>query len=317
MNSTNPLSSLRADLLGSVSRCLTRYSIPLDGPVILGLSGGKDSLSLLFLLSAMGVEVYPVIVDLGYLSFDAEKIASSILHYGFKAEIVHAHRPEALVQLSRSSQASLTSKLAFLAAPGDETPCGSCSQVKRTLLLAVAESKSASWIVLGHHRDDLLSTTLKDYFAYLYHQQVGLYDFKAFSNFVRECRIDADLLKQLIERKLAATMSIRLALGGKVELLRPMAFVEELQTESFVHAIGIQPFGSGCSHESFQDGQLPTKREIVHLKLRDCLRESPELGEQLLEISLKSLDPRGRILFNPRSVRHQALPGFDRPHKEN
>lgn len=78
----SPPLDMRRRLIAQVRSCLQDYRIYLAGSVVIGLSGGKDSTALLTLLPDLGVRVIPVIVDLGYSSFDAEGIAASAAQPG-------------------------------------------------------------------------------------------------------------------------------------------------------------------------------------------------------------------------------------------
>jgi tRNA(Ile)-lysidine synthase TilS/MesJ len=299
-------------LVESLAHCFVRYSARITGPVVVGLSGGKDSFSLLFLLSALGVEVFPTVVDLGYSSFKAGEIASVARNYGFDVTILTARQSEALVHLKPRVRSSVESDLVHLSSPDNCTPCTACSRTKRALLLAEARRRKANWIMLGHHREDLGATILKDYFAFRYYEVVGSYEREAFTAFVRQDDVDLDFLRDLVQRGLAATMGIRVRLDEQVHLFRPMAFIPELELEEYVRAISLSTFGSGCSHEAMQGRQSSTKREIVHYDLRERLRNAPDLGRKLLAVALDSLDSKGCTLFNPRAYRDRTLPEFDR-----
>ncbi|KQC10449.1 MAG: hypothetical protein APR54_03155 [Candidatus Cloacimonas sp. SDB] len=307
------LGALEARLMSNISNCLKDYNVDFKGPVIVGLSGGKDSITLLLLLNKMGFKVIPVIVDLGYKNFDAQSIASYISQFNLVAKVISVKNPNIIKRLSCSTRSKVLSNMQFLASPGGMTPCSACSQTKRSILINEAKRHSARWIVFGHHRDDFLTTVLKDYFINQYYKMLGSYDAERFKLFVRNTYIDLCQLNCMVHKQLAATMALRLSLANRIELVRPMMYIPEVDIINFKKISNIKAFGSGCAHEVFNSGQIIpiTKREIVHYDLRRRLQESSKLGHSILAIALKSLDRHGRLRSNPRAMRDLILPGFE------
>ena len=128
---------------------VVKYQLIEDGDKILvGLSGGKDSLALLELLacrsrilkprfSIMAVHVgmtnIPYKSDLDYLRSYAESFGVSFVHY------------ETSFDPSSDSRKS---------------PCFLCSWNRRKALFTVAKEHGCNKIALGHHMDDILETLL-------------------------------------------------------------------------------------------------------------------------------------------------------------
>lgn len=286
--------------------------IRLDEKVVLGLSGGKDSTSLLFLLTELGVDVTPVVVDLGYEDFDANTIARSLECRGFAPTVVAASSPLTIDSAPAHARRQIRSSLSVLDTTGLQTPCTHCSRLKRLLLVEAAKSLGARWVLLGHHLHDFLATILKDYFVARYCARHGTYEMRRFRSFIANDRLELGALRSMVQEGKAATMAIHLPLGSSVSLVRPMAYISEEDLVSFVKRMRISIFGSGCSHDVFQRGKAPaTKRELVHLELKRRLNETPILQTELLAVARESLDKSGRPRCNPRAQRDLMYPGFD------
>ena len=128
---------------------VVQYRLLDDGDKILvGLSGGKDSLALLELLakrsrilkpkfSVIAVHVsmsnIPYQADLEYLKAYAEELGVTFIHY------------ETCFDPSADTRKS---------------PCFLCSWNRRKALFTVAKEQGCNKIALGHHMDDILETLL-------------------------------------------------------------------------------------------------------------------------------------------------------------
>lgn len=302
------------EIAGKVAACLALCRIQSAGRIVVGLSGGKDSTTLMLALRELGWEVYPVVVDMGYEGFIAEDIVENAHQLGFRASVVSPRQTAVLHQLGQGEQQRITANLRELDSDDCVTPCGACSSTKRILLVAAANRLESNYIALGHHRDDLLATLLKDYWASQYYHNCGQYDRSRFIQFVSEKEIDFNYLSDLIKSQRASTIPLRSIAGAGIQLIRPLGLVPEDQIISFVADRRISVFGSGCSHAIFteQNNVGFTKREIVHSDLHRRLRESPVLAETLLTMALQTLRFDGSALFpNPRTRRNDLLPGFD------
>lgn len=292
----------------SVHQCIRDFRLfTHDDPVVLGLSGGKDSTLAAMILAQLGYRVHPAIVDLGYEHFDAPGIAAAAREWGFTPVILQPTIEAPLVKLLPHSQKKqLQDNLSFLADPGDRTPCGHCSQSKRLLLKQYAESIHSPAVVLAHHRTDFAATILKDYFLNRYLERKSTYSREAFSQFISQDTIDADELQALVAAKLAAGMAIRTRLAQDVDVVRPLAYVGEAEISFLVHEeLGLTTFGSGCSHSIFLQGNddRATKRELVHAELRRRNGSAPSLESMLFQYARSTLDRQGRLRFNPRANR--------------
>lgn len=113
--------------------------------VAVALSGGKDSLTLLFLLKAISGKGFPPF-ELCAVHIDGEFSCGAGVNYAYLESICQALD---VPLLKRSS----TQKLETL-------ECYSCSRERRTLLFEAAKSVGATSVAFGHHRDDNAQTAL-------------------------------------------------------------------------------------------------------------------------------------------------------------
>jgi tRNA(Ile)-lysidine synthase TilS/MesJ len=298
-----------------IRACIDRYCLKLTDPVVVGLSGGKDSISLVHFLREMGFVVVGVIVDLGHAAFQAEAIAASVQRFDVEVIISSARAYRSLSAGSSTMRRKLAQVLGALDCGDYETPCGLCSTAKRILLAVEAERRGAKSFCLGHHREDFVTTLLKDYFAFCYHEAIGAYDRTRFAQFVADSELDLRLLARLVESRHASTMGIQTRVAKNMSLHRPMAFIPESQIERFICDSGLKTFSAGCAHLMVgNEGEVaPSKRDIVHADWRRRLRSDVRLGNVVLDLALRALDQTGRPRANPRGVRTKLLPGFDMP----
>ncbi len=117
--------------------------------IAIALSGGKDSLSLLFLLAAISGRGFPP----------------------FKIDAIHimgAFSCGAGVSVDYLSKICKALDVNFLTRETDQKledlECYSCSRERRRLLFEAAKSQGATTIAFGHHRDDSAQTVLMNLF---------------------------------------------------------------------------------------------------------------------------------------------------------
>jgi len=115
--------------------------------IVVGLSGGKDSLTLLWLLSErlgripIRYRLFPVYIDPGFDPPFGSDLAAFVQTMGhtLRVEItdygVQGHSPE-----------------------NRENPCFLCSRLRRKRLFEIADELGCSKLALGHHKDDIIET---------------------------------------------------------------------------------------------------------------------------------------------------------------
>ena len=137
--------------LGSRLESLSRKAIYefglLEGvdKVGVALSGGKDSLSLLFLLKAMSGRGMPQL-DIHAIHVDGEFSCGAGVAKNFLEKICERLGVNFIVRTSVQKRETLE--------------CYSCSRERRRLIFEAANEVGATTIAFGHHRDDSIQTLL-------------------------------------------------------------------------------------------------------------------------------------------------------------
>lgn len=115
--------------------------------IAVGVSGGKDSMLLLWLLRErlrrvpIGYELTAVHVDPGFDTESADRLEVFFRQEGFRYEIVRTdHGPRAHGPENR------------------ENPCFLCARLRRSTLFRKARELDCAKIALGHNQDDMIET---------------------------------------------------------------------------------------------------------------------------------------------------------------
>ncbi len=131
-----------------VGRALHHYDMIADGDrILVGVSGGKDSLCLLWVLQErlsripVTYRIYPVYVDPGFEGGFAEELVQWCRLQGHDLRVEKTdYGPYAHSDANR------------------ENPCFLCSRKRRRRMFEIAREKGCNKIALGHHKDDIIET---------------------------------------------------------------------------------------------------------------------------------------------------------------
>lgn len=141
-----PWSALGRRLESAMRKAIHEYALLQDvDKVAVALSGGKDSLALLFLLKAISGRGFPEF-DLHAIHVSGEFTCGA----GVGLDYLKAICDRLQVNLVTAES---TQKLESL-------ECYSCSRERRTLLFEAAKKLGATTIAFGHHRDDSAQTLM-------------------------------------------------------------------------------------------------------------------------------------------------------------
>lgn len=149
------MSNVRRQLYRQLKQTCESYQLVApDDHVLVAVSGGKDSYSLLVLLGQLQrrlpfeIRLTAVHLDQRQPDYDGTPLARWLDASGFDYEI-----------LSEDTYSVVTEHVT----PGG-TYCSLCSRLRRGILYSAAERLGCNKIALGHHRDDALETFMMNLF---------------------------------------------------------------------------------------------------------------------------------------------------------
>jgi tRNA 2-thiocytidine biosynthesis protein TtcA len=132
----------------NIGKALHQYDMISNGDrILVGLSGGKDSFTLLWMLKErlkhipIHYTLYSVHIDLGFNGELSKSLSEYCNRIGFKLRIeqtdygILAHSPE-----------------------NRENPCFLCSRLRRKRLFEIADELGCNKLALGHNKDDIIET---------------------------------------------------------------------------------------------------------------------------------------------------------------
>ena len=129
----------------NVGKALHQYDMISHGDrILVGLSGGKDSFILMWILSErlkripINYELYSVHIDLGF---------EGGFQIGFELRVEHTDYGV----LAHSSE-------------NRENPCFLCSRLRRKRIFEIADELGCNKVALGHNKDDIIETLFMNIF---------------------------------------------------------------------------------------------------------------------------------------------------------
>lgn len=144
-------STLEKRLAHEMGRCIADFELIEPGDrVMVAISGGKDSYTLLHLLerarqrAPVPFELIAVHLDQGQPGYDGSALRAWLRGHGYEHEILRED----------------TYQLVTKRIPEGKTYCSMCSRLRRGILYNAAERLACTKIALGHHRDDAIETLM-------------------------------------------------------------------------------------------------------------------------------------------------------------
>ncbi|MCL2459275.1 MAG: PP-loop domain-containing protein [Desulfobulbus sp.] len=128
------------------------------------------------------------------------------------------------------------------AGPGGHDLCFQCARNRRTQLFAHARDTGSASIAFGHHRDDIIETFLL--------------------NLTYAGNISTMVPRQLL-------------FGGRLALIRPLAYLDKSEIETIGRQLGFSPVRSACPLRE------ETRRRDIHLLAEHIYRQIPGAKERL------------------------------------
>ena len=154
-NVSNNFLKLRNQLISATGKAIGDYNMIEDGDTVLVcMSGGKDSFTMLMMLLALQ-ERAPINFKLIAMNLDQKQP-------GFPEHVL----PEYFEQLGvdyRIVEAD-TYSVVKEKIPEGKTTCSLCSRLRRGVIYTTAKKLGANKIALGHHRDDIVETLFLNMF---------------------------------------------------------------------------------------------------------------------------------------------------------
>lgn len=155
MEVSNTVLKLKKQLETRVGKAIHDYNMIEDGDTILVcVSGGKDSYSLLSILMALRDRA-PVKFRLIAMNLDQKQP-------GFPAHVLPEYFASIGVEyhiVTRDTYSVVKEKI-----PEGKTTCSLCSRLRRGIIYRTAKELGANKIALGHHRDDIIHTLFLNMF---------------------------------------------------------------------------------------------------------------------------------------------------------
>ncbi|HXX32638.1 MAG TPA: tRNA 2-thiocytidine(32) synthetase TtcA [Myxococcaceae bacterium] len=151
----NEIARLEKSLLGHLGRAISDFDLISQGDrILVGVSGGKDSHTLLHLLSLLR--------DRAPVRFELLAVTLDQGHPGFPVHVLEAYFRKAghPFRILRED----TYRVVLEKTPPGKTQCAVCSRLRRGILYNAAVALGCNKIALGHHRDDLVETLMLNLF---------------------------------------------------------------------------------------------------------------------------------------------------------
>ena len=137
-------------LLNLTRKAVEEYQMIQDGDrIAVGVSGGKDSLTLLYALSGLRkfypqpFEIYAISVDLGYPGFDLSPVKELCERLAVPYTIVPTKIGEIITATGQESH-----------------PCSLCAKIRRGALNQAAKELGCNKVAYAHHSDDIVETMM-------------------------------------------------------------------------------------------------------------------------------------------------------------
>ena len=141
-------------MLSFVRRAVDDYNMIEEGDrIAVGVSGGKDSLTLLAVMAALKrfypkkFEVVGITIDMGFEGSDFSPVEEYCKELGVEYVVVKTEIAKIIFDVRKESN-----------------PCSLCAKMRRGSLHAAAQEVGCNKVALGHHYDDAVETFMMNLF---------------------------------------------------------------------------------------------------------------------------------------------------------
>lgn len=149
MNKQYEFNKLTKRLQSQTAKAIHDFNmIEANDKVMVCLSGGKDSYTMLYILMALQ-KIAPIKFDLIAVNLDQGQP-------GFPKEVLPKYLENIGINYKIITEDTYSTVKRII--PEGKTTCGLCSRLRRGILYRVAKEIGATKIALGHHRDDIIET---------------------------------------------------------------------------------------------------------------------------------------------------------------
>ena len=178
--------------------------------IAIGVSGGKDSMALLYALSLykkfskINFTIVPITIDLGFEGFDKKPIEDYVASLGMKLEVVDGKTVNQILTIQKEKQNL------------NKLPCSICSRMKKAIINKAAHTFKCNKVSFAHHKTDAIETLL---------------------------------LNEIYGGRIA-TFSPKMFLSNeKITFIRPLIYVDESDIKRLIKEKDIPSFPSYCPND--------------------------------------------------------------------
>ena len=151
--------------------------------VAVGMSGGKDSTSLLYFLDTISkqkrlgfeFELVPITLDMGF-EMDITPLKTFVTSLSYNLEIVPTNIAQVVFDIKK-----------------ERSPCSLCAKLRRGILYNRAKELGCNKVALGHHLDDAIETYFMNF---LFHGKLTSFEPKSYLS-----KTDITLIRPLLYLK--------------------------------------------------------------------------------------------------------------------
>ncbi|MBO5291744.1 MAG: tRNA 2-thiocytidine(32) synthetase TtcA [Lachnospiraceae bacterium] len=228
-------------VLSVTRKAIDDYHMIEEGDKIaIGISGGKDSLTLLYALHGLKrfypnhFDIHAVTVDLGFDNLNLDRIVSLCEELQVPYTIVKTDIAQIIFEDRKESN-----------------PCSLCAKMRKGALNQAIKEQGCNKVAYAHHKDDVEETML---------------------------------LSLIYEGRFHTFSPVTYLDRMELTVIRPLLYMNEMDVIGFVKKNQVPVVKSPCP----ADGN--TKREYVHLLLKQLIQENPGVKERMFTAIQNGLD---------------------------